>query len=91
MVMKSKDSTEPWVGYNCTCELVYFITWHLIRRFQCWHVQYCSHSALSEIKKYTLINVCLSLYVKWTYIICRTGQNNILWKDNLEFKMKHHC
>jgi geranylgeranyl diphosphate synthase type 3 len=25
MIKRSKDSTEPLVGCNCTCELVYFI------------------------------------------------------------------
>jgi hypothetical protein len=31
--------------------LVYFITCHSIRTFQCCHVQYRNHNPLSEMKK----------------------------------------
>jgi hypothetical protein len=51
MIKRSKDSTEPLVGCNCTCEFVYFIAWHSMHTFQFCHVQCCSHSPLSEIKK----------------------------------------
>ena len=58
MIMISKERTEPWVGLNGTCELLYFIAWHSMCIFQCCHVQCCGHSLFLEITKDFLIKLC---------------------------------
>ena len=61
MIKISKERTVPWVGFNRKCEPVYLIAWHPMCIFQCCHVHFCGHSPFSEIKKDSLIKLCLSL------------------------------
>ena len=35
MAKRSKDRTEPWVGFTWIYELAYFIDWHSMRTFEC--------------------------------------------------------
>ena len=55
MIKKSKDRTEPWVGFTWSCELANFIAGHSMCTFECSHVQCCDHSLFSEIKIDSLI------------------------------------
>jgi len=55
LIKRSKDMTEPWVGFTWSCKLAYFIAWHSVCTFECSHIQCCSHSLFSEIKMESLI------------------------------------